>query len=108
MTCGYPTQAGGRCRQPGRPCKYHGPGKEMSRLGNEAQRCARAEKVYVNLSTRRTVEKTLQSVARAVADYLLSDKRGNVLARLAAEKIKILDLRLEEREELVREAEAGA
>jgi hypothetical protein len=84
-------------------CGYHVPGSRMGVVGAQAQRSQRAavvaKSVVVDLRSRRGVERTLATTARAVADGIISDKRGNVIARCAAEAIRMLDLRLAEREE---------
>jgi hypothetical protein len=105
--CGEPTAAGGICGQwvtAERACGYHGADKWLSRAGQEAQQRARAAAVYVCLASRKSVQETLQSVARAVANGTLTDKRAGVVVRACAERIKMLDLRLAEREELLEAA----
>ncbi len=80
----------------------------MARIGRAAQIEQAAAELFVNLATRRTVGRTLDSISRGLAHQKISDKRANVIVRACAERIRMFDLRLQEREEALTIAERKA
>lgn len=114
--CGWGTPPGERCKR--HPFLPAGTTEEerlvieadirhsIAASGAAALKRHNRRAIYISFTSRATVERTLESVARGVAGGLISDKRAAVVVRACAERLRALDLNLAQREALLAEADA--